>query len=182
MGETVFKYDKYCRGSKDYNSLAKEVLFLNRPAQEIEKAIQAEIISESNSKAQVEWEAESLEETAEKITQVTSGMEMSERMRDIVEKETKDITTTVFSLQAPHAQSVYITGSFNDWSLDETCRMQNDNGRWSARLPLKPGVYKYQFIVDGKWQEDPENAQKERNSFGDINSIIEVRMNETAAS
>ena len=182
MGETVFKYDKYCRGSKDYNSLAKELLFLHRPPQEIEKAIAVEIISESNVQEQVEWEAESLEEAAQKIPEVTAGLEMSDRMRDIVEKETQSIITTIFSLQAPHAQSVYITGSFNDWSLDETCRMESENGRWTARLPLKPGVYKYQFIVDGKWQEDPQNTQKERNSFGDINSIIEVKVNEPAAS
>ena len=31
MGEAVIKYDKYCRGSKDYLSLAREILSLNRP-------------------------------------------------------------------------------------------------------------------------------------------------------
>jgi len=53
--------------------------------------------------------------------------------------------------------------------------MSNKDGVWSLKVDLKPGIYKYQFIVDGKWQEDPENKTIERNSFGDINSLIEVK-------
>ena len=53
--------------------------------------------------------------------------------------------------------------------------MKNIGGVWTLQLPLKPGLYKYQFIVDGKWQEDPENKLTERNSFGDVNSLIEVQ-------
>jgi hypothetical protein len=53
--------------------------------------------------------------------------------------------------------------------------MRAENGVWKVKMSLKPGIYKYQFIVDGKWQEDPQNSMKERNSFGDINSLIEVK-------
>lgn len=52
--------------------------------------------------------------------------------------------------------------------------MTNDNGVWKINMDLKPGVYKYQFIIDGKWQ-NPRNTMKERNSFGDINSLIEIK-------
>jgi len=104
---------------------------------------------------------------------------MSPEMQNVVKDEAqKDYLMTTFSLVAPEALSVYITGSFNDWSLDESCRMQQDNERWIAQIPLKPGTYKYQFIIDGKWQEDPNNGRQERNSFGDINSLIEVKENE----
>ena len=68
-----------------------------------------------------------------------------------------------------------MTGSFNDWSLDESCCMNKKNDTWALTLPLSPGVYRYQFIVDGKWHRDPQNTQTERNSFGDINSVIEVK-------
>ena len=61
--------------------------------------------------------------------------------------------------------------------MDESCRMKDESGRWVLELSLKPGIYKYQFIVDGKWQEDPRNIRQERNSFGDINSLIEVKSN-----
>ncbi len=143
MGKTVYYYDKYCRGTKDYLTLAKEIISL--------------------------WE--SLAETS----QSSASVPLSQRMREMIRQEASEFLSTPFTLEAPYAQSVYVTGSFNDWSLDESCRMRNEGGRWSVQLPLKAGTYKYQFIVDGKWQEDPQNPVKERNSFGDINSLIEVR-------
>ena len=42
-------------------------------------------------------------------------------------------------------------------------------------MPLKQGIYEYQFIVDGVWKEDPENPRKERNLYGDNNSVVEVK-------
>lgn len=168
MGESVIKYDKYCRGAKDYMNLAREILMLDRPVTEdvvrtqkpaektIEKAVQRAI------------------ETAEAQPQ---GYEPSGRMQELVAKQSAEFTAlAAFSLKAPEAQSVFVTGSFNDWSLDEKCRMTKTEGVWNLSLPLKPGLYKYQFIVDGKWQEDPENKNTERNSFGDINSLIEVKV------
>jgi chromosome partitioning protein len=146
MGEAVIKYDKYCRGAKDYYSLAKELIQLDSKGATVQT------------------------ETAEPQT-----VTISERMRELVQKETKDFMSTTFTIHAPEAQSVYVTGSFNDWSLDDSCRLNNEEGNWRITLPLKPGVYKYQFIVDGKWQEDPQSPMKERNSFGDINSLIEVK-------
>jgi len=145
MGEAVIKYDKYCRGSKDYLSLSREILsakgtFLAPPEEKSE------------------------------------AYEPSPRMQELIEKETKEfLGTTAFILKAPQAQSVYVTGSFNDWAMDEHYRLSNKEGLWRVDLDLKPGVYKYQFIVDGKWQEDPSNTNIERNSFGDINSVLEVK-------
>ena len=106
----------------------------------------------------------------------TQAYEPSERMQELIQKETGEfLGATAFVLKAPQAKSVYVTGSFNDWSLDENCRMTNNDGVWTLKVNLKPGTYKYQFIVDGKWQEDPANTSIERNSFGDINSLIEVK-------
>ena len=145
MGEAVIKYDKYCRGSKDYMSLAREIL-----------SRQPSCRHQQNRQRQT--------------------YEPSERMQELIQKETEGfLKTTAFILKAPQAKSVYVTGSFNDWSLDENCRMNNKDGLWTLKLNLKPGVYRYQFIVDGKWQEDPANTHTERNSFGDINSLIEVK-------
>ena len=107
----------------------------------------------------------------------TDIQSMSTRMKNLIKQEAKGIFRTTFSLEAPQAENVYVTGSFNDWSLDDKCRMQKRNGRWEVDLTLDPGVYKYQFIVDGKWKEDPTNPLQERNSFGDVNSLIEVTGN-----
>ncbi len=168
MGEPVYKYDKYCRGTKDYLGLAREILTIERHAgmpepQEI--AVKKPRIKIADIP------------TAAPVEVVTNDEYIpSEKMQELVEAKTSEfLGAAQFTLNAPHAQAVYVTGSFNDWSLDESCRMVNKGGVWSIRVPLKAGVYKYQFIVDGKWQEDPLNVQTERNSFGDINSLIEVK-------
>lgn len=140
MGQTVLQFDKYCRGSKDYMSLAKELI---------------------------------AEEKVE-VQPLPEFQPMSERMQTIVKEKAEEMAVTTFALEAPEARSVYLTGSFNDWSLEESCRMRSEDGKWRVDVPLKPGVYKYQFIVDGRWREDPANPRQERNSFGDINSLVEV--------
>ena len=104
----------------------------------------------------------------------------SEKMGTLIKQEVKDVQQLFparFSYEAAGAKSVFVTGSFNDWSLDDNCHLKEADGKWEAVIPLKPGLYKYQFIVDGVWKEDPRNPNKERNSFGDVNSLIEVTAN-----
>lgn len=147
-GQSVMEYDKYCRGSKDYASLSRE------------------IITRHGGRL-----------TVAKGPLKPAAYKPSSRMQELVEKTTQELLATIcFSLDAPQAKSVYVAGSFNDWSLDENCRLMNQEGLWKVNLPLKPGVYRYQFIVDGKWQEDPLNPHTERNSFGDVNSLLEVKL------
>ncbi len=139
MGKTVAAYDKYCRGSKDYFSLAKEIISFHDGVV------------------------------------LPADADLSDRMRSVIREEARQMQRlTRFVLEAPEARSVYVTGSFNDWSLDEKYRMVLQDGVWLVEVPLKPGSYRYQFIVDGRWREDPANPEQERNSFGDINSLIEV--------
>jgi len=144
MGKTVASYDKYCRGSKDYNSLAKEILYL---------------------------EKKSSEENDEKRTQ-----SFSPRMQALIKKQTAEFLQTPFILKVAEAKNVFVTGSFNNWALgNDEYRLKNIDGIWRIDLPLKPGLYEYQFIVDGIWTEDPINHRKQRNQFGDNNSLVEVK-------
>jgi len=156
MGETVARYDKYSRGFKDYYSLAKELINL--------------------------WGENVLTgATATRISTTTVSQnriaEVTPPAQSRIEKEisvVKGEPSTRFHLDAPDAQSVYVTGSFNNWSLDESCRMKPQDGQWFAELTLSPGRHRYRFIVDGKWQEDPINPLREQNPFGDLDSIVEV--------
>ncbi|MBP9854126.1 MAG: AAA family ATPase [Candidatus Omnitrophica bacterium] len=185
MGKTVSAYDKYCRGSKDYFSLAKELILLHKQEKQLLEQGSVEVKVEKKApitdtfikeleEAQA-FQALPVEEQRETFKNEAFATPMSEQMQDIVRQEINGLTTIRFSIEAPEAKSVYVTGSFNDWSLDDTCRMKEKDGQWEAEIPLKPGLYKYQFIVDGVWKEDPRNNRKERNSFGDINSLIEVK-------
>lgn len=190
MGQTVALYDKYCRGAKDYYTLAKELIFGEEGSSREESVqdiscvrgsyiapeIQPGRKSESEEEFSESCEAKTQKTASEVSPAPLSGTQpFSEKMQHLVEEETKDFFVTKFSLKAPGAKSVYVTGSFNDWSLDDQGRMrQTVDGQWEVSIPLRSGLHKYQFIVDGVWKEDPHNVHKERNTFGDINSLIEV--------
>ncbi|MBZ0166113.1 MAG: AAA family ATPase [Candidatus Omnitrophica bacterium] len=182
MGKTVATYDKYCRGSKDYFSLAKELLLIAKLEKEAIETEQQTAMASADVPQTVSADITDLETPMQESRQDENAQTvgdamapMSEQMRDIVRQEIGGMATVRFNIEAPEAKSVYVTGSFNDWSLDDTCRMREQDGIWEAEIPLKAGLYKYQFIVDGVWKEDPKNGRKERNSFGDINSLIEVK-------
>ncbi len=82
--------------------------------------------------------------------------------------------STEFTLFAPEAQEVILTGEFCDW-LREGCRMRRfKDGSWKKSLKLKSGRYEYRFVVDGHWWTDPENPQRQQNSFGQDNSVLVI--------
>jgi hypothetical protein len=78
-----------------------------------------------------------------------------------------------FRLGAEGAQQVALAGDFTEWraayALDEI-----SPGVWSIVIPLEPGVYEYQFVIDGKqWTIDPL-APAVADGFGGSNSRIAV--------
>ena len=59
-----------------------------------------------------------------------------------------------FALQAPTSHRVALVGDFNDWSREAAPLRQGD-GEWSVTLRLRPGRYRYSFLVDGqRWVTD----------------------------
>jgi hypothetical protein len=52
--------------------------------------------------------------------------------------------------------------------------MKKQNGLWQKIVMLYPGKHEYKFLVDGKWELDPNNDWKCRNCFGTYNNIISV--------
>ncbi|MFO7369629.1 MAG: glycogen-binding domain-containing protein [Bacteroidales bacterium] len=63
------------------------------------------------------------------------------------------------------AKSVYLSGSFNNWSTSET-PMKPDESGWTVCLNLPSGKYDYKYIVDGRWMPDPNNRNKESRGDG----------------
>ena len=81
----------------------------------------------------------------------------------------------VFKLQSPDAKEVHIAGDFNSWNPDESYKMaKNADGIWEIILQLKPGHYRYKFIIDGLWHQDPENRQKEPDPYGSYDSAFDI--------
>jgi chromosome partitioning protein len=139
QGTHILNYDKYCRGSKDYFSLSRELISRSEPAHK----------------------------------EMMPGLE--KKMNEIMKDQLPKLTEVVLCLSAPQAKEVHIAGDFNNWRLDENSRMQAVNGTWTKTINLKNGRYRYRFVIDGKWSDDPNNPNKETNPYGEMDSFLEIK-------
>jgi chromosome partitioning protein len=106
--------------------------------------------------------------------QAAQPAEMKEKIRQIVKKERPALKEVVFTVAAPQAKDVFVAGDFNGWKVDDKSRMEPDNGAWVKRFALKSGKYRYRFVIDGRWTDDPANESRERNPYGETDSLIEI--------
>jgi chromosome partitioning protein len=84
-------------------------------------------------------------------------------------------TEVIFAVRFSEAKRVLIAGDFNNWSPVSTPMLNRGRpGEFFTRLPLRPGRYRYRFIVDGRWVTDPYNTYVEVNQFGELNNVVEV--------
>ena len=70
------------------------------------------------------------------------------------------------------AMNVQLTDSFNGWN-DSTIPMNWKNGAWRTRIRLRPGEYRYKFVVDGIWISDPRNSNVKTDD--NLNSVIVIK-------
>jgi hypothetical protein len=76
----------------------------------------------------------------------------------------------------PGARTVQAAGDFNGWNPTETPLEQVSNGAWTVTIPLEPGRYEYQFVVDGEqWIADPFAVEQNDDGFGSRNAVLDVR-------
>jgi 1,4-alpha-glucan branching enzyme len=70
------------------------------------------------------------------------------------------------------AHDVRIAGDFNGWVPDKDVRSRlevaGEERVWTKLLRLPPGEYRYRYLVDGEWREDPANP-------GAPHSVLVVR-------
>lgn len=140
-GSSVYGFDKYSRGAKDYYSLAKELI---------------------------------TEETKQTPLVTVEPEKIAEKMQRLIDKHTPVLAETLFKITLPEAKEVHIAGDFNNWRKDESTAMIKQNGSWVKHLALKPGQYRYRFIVDGEWITDPNNPSCERNPYGEFDSLLRL--------
>ena len=78
-----------------------------------------------------------------------------------------------FKVQADPQCKVSVAGSFNDWSPDKHVLKYKD-GVFALSVLLPKGRYEYKFVIDGHWCVDPGCAEWSHNSYGSLNSVINV--------
>lgn len=80
-----------------------------------------------------------------------------------------------FLFQSSAAKSMAITGEFNDWEEKGTAMTRvSEDGMWMVTVPLKPGTYFYQFIVDDSLRVPDPTLPKVADGFGSVNSVITI--------
>ena len=131
QGCSVLDFDKYSRGSKDYFSLAREVISQEKP--------------------------------------------QLRTIEEMVKPEMDKFIKATFSFVAPDAKTVYVAGEFNNWARDDTSLLENKQGVWMRQVGLRPGKYRYRFVVDDNWKEDPNNPENIKNPFGELDSVIDIK-------
>ena len=77
------------------------------------------------------------------------------------------------------AKTVCVAGTFNDWHPKSTPMLTTGPGQWIKELALPPGIYEYQYVVDGRWINDPQAVKSAPNPFGGRNSVLVVERNNT---
>jgi len=148
-GMHILSYDKYCRGSKDYFSLGREIITLEKQTKVPTNVVPTAAV--------------------DKVTE-----RLEKRMKEIIKENLPKLNQVVFSVTAPEAKEVYVAGDFNGWKMDSMSKMDQDKGIWRKKMALTTGRYHYRFIIDGKWIEDANNPVNEVNPYGSIDSLIEV--------
>ncbi len=155
IGTHILNYDKYCRGAKDYFSLSREILTADKDTYTAEPA-PATVAADKPA--------------------IAVRVDLQERMEEILKDELPkfDFTEVSLALNAPDAKAVYVAGDFNDWKVDDKSMMRQEDGTWKLKVNLVSGRYRYRFIKDGEWIEDPSNTNRAMNPYGQMDSLLEV--------
>jgi hypothetical protein len=64
----------------------------------------------------------------------------------------EELHTASFEFYAPAAHDVFLVGEFNGWDPRATPMQRTADGNWRIELPLRPGMYRYKFMVDSIWR------------------------------
>jgi 1,4-alpha-glucan branching enzyme len=86
-----------------------------------------------------------------------------------------EVVYVQFVLDAPTATSVAVAGDFTDWQPEFTLDDSDGDGVWSGRIPIRPGVHGYMFLIDEtEWRTDPNAGRYQDDGFGNRNAVLAV--------
>ena len=105
----------------------------------------------------------------------TPALVLEKRMNEILKEQLPRLTEVMFSVFSPDSKDVFLVGEFNNWQVNESSRMMQNNGTWSKKINLNSGKYRYRFVIDGNWVEDSSNPLKEVNPYGSVDSVVEIK-------
>lgn len=78
----------------------------------------------------------------------------------------------VFKYMIKTAREVYLIGTFTSWK--DKIQMIKSDGDFITIVDLPEGEHQYKFVVDGKWEHDPNQPTVDDN-FNGKNNIVTVK-------
>lgn len=81
----------------------------------------------------------------------------------------------LFRTYRPDARIISLVGDFNGWNPEHDIMKRGNDGIWRLEKRLSAGVYRYKFIVDGRWVPDTFNPDSASDKSGDLCSVIKVK-------
>lgn len=73
------------------------------------------------------------------------------------------------------AKTVALCGEFNNWNCEKNLLKRGKNGNVGLTIMLKPGEYRYKYLLDGtRWVNDIGADDYATNTFGTSDSIIRI--------
>lgn len=113
----------------------------------------------------------------------SGGFKLGELMGDLakpvieikLEGPVRSSDGILFAVSAPKAKTVKIAGEFNDWRPEKMEPSIQGESVWQVMKKLNQGTYRYKFIVNGEWINDPHNTNTMANPFGGHDSVVNVR-------
>jgi hypothetical protein len=105
--------------------------------------------------------------------QVASG-QFGESLTPVANTGEEALVVHQFTYYQKGLQSISVVGEFNDWSADSTALVEVSPGVWTVSLRLRPGVYEYQFILNGQQRVTDPTMPQTSSDFGSPNSVVTV--------
>lgn len=110
--------------------------------------------------------------TSRKVSSVAKvGSEKAPAVKEVGAKK-----RVVLSVKVEPGSTVYLAGSFNDWSAtDKKLVDKQGNGIFTTTVTLPAGIYEYKFVINGVWTLDPDpDRDWTQNGLGTLNSVLRV--------
>ena len=83
--------------------------------------------------------------------------------------------TIEFAYFRPGAASVMLAGDFNNWQPNNLVMENDGNGWWKFNMTLKPGEYRFKYVIDGTiWEADFAAYGVEMSKIGGWTSVLYV--------
>jgi 1,4-alpha-glucan branching enzyme len=73
------------------------------------------------------------------------------------------------------ANTAALCGEFNEWDASKHPMKRRKDGGFSITVSLKPGEYRFRYLVDSeRWENDWEADKYVPNEFGTEDSVVVV--------